>query len=139
MAAGRSSVFCAAGLTAPLKKAPGETYRFGREPFLLFSFLTFRRKYLTTDCVRARRKCLITDCVQADGGIPSSPAKAAVSRQALCRIGLNFLYTRTVTTDTAVPFSRFMGTTANRARVDTLLMAGLIACPISMMDSSGSP
>lgn len=57
-----------------IKKAPGETYRFGREPFLLFSFSTFRRKCPTTDCVRARRKCLITDCVQADGGIPSGPA-----------------------------------------------------------------
>lgn len=55
-----------------IKKAPGETYRFGREPFLLFSFSTFRRKCPTTDCVRARRKCLITDCVQVDGGIPSS-------------------------------------------------------------------
>ena len=54
-----------------IKKAPGETCRFGQEPFLLFSFLTFQRKCLTTDCVRARRKCLITDCVQADEGIPS--------------------------------------------------------------------
>lgn len=60
-------------------------------------------------------------------------------RRLLWRMGLSFLYTSMVIRETTPPFSRFMGATAKTTSVVTLLMAGLMACPMSMMDSRGMP